>query len=134
MDKVDIIRSTWAQAAASPEETARVFYSTLFQIAPQNEPLFRNDLAAQGEKLMETLGFVVDHLDDEDTWIPAAKDLAIRHVAYGVKAEDYDSVGSALIQTFETLMGDTFSTQAKATWIEVYSELSKQMIEAAYPH
>lgn len=120
-------------AAAAPEETARVFYTTLFQIGPASEALFRNDLAAQGEKLMETLGFVVDNLEDEDTWLPAARDLAVRHVSYGVKAEDYASVGAALIITFETLLGDAFGTPERETWQGIYGGLSRTMIAAAYP-
>ncbi len=133
MDKIAIIRRTWALAAAAPEETARVFYASLFRIAPHTEALFRSDLEAQGDKLMETLGFVVDNLEDDETWLPAARDLAVRHVAYGVQAQDYDSVGIALITTFQTLLGEGFGEAERDTWAEVYGALSQHMIEAAYP-
>ncbi|KNG93078.1 globin domain-containing protein [Pseudaestuariivita atlantica] len=132
-DPIATIRRTWALAAAAPEDTARVFYSTLFRVNPESQALFRNDLDAQGDKLMETLGFIVDNLENEEALMVAARDLAIRHVAYGVKAEDYDSVGFALIATLETLLGSEFDAEARATWIEVYGTLSKAMIEAAYP-
>lgn len=132
-DTIAAIRKTWAMAAAAPDATARVFYTTLFRIAPETEQLFKNDLDAQGEKLMETLGFVVDNLDDADTWLPAARDLAVRHAGYGVQPRDYDSVGAALLATFDTLLGDDFQESDRKAWTDVYGDLSRLMIEAAYP-
>lgn len=132
MTNIDEITRTWALAAASPDVTARVFYSNLFTIAPQTEVLFQEDMDAQGQKLMETIGFVVDNLEDVDSWKQEAEELAIRHVAYGVKAEDYDAVGAALLQTFQSLLGPDFGPPAHAAWATVYTDLAGIMKAAAY--
>ncbi|MGB1234602.1 MAG: globin domain-containing protein [Planktomarina sp.] len=131
-DKVKRIRRSWAKAAADPVVMTQLFYSRLFQIAPETETLFHNDMAAQGAKLAETLGFVVDNIDDPDTLLPAARDLAIRHVAYGVTANHYTHVGAALLDTFQQAMGDDFSQEDHDAWAEAYTGLAKYMVDQAY--
>ena len=86
----------------------------------------------QGRKLVETLGFIVDHLEDPDILLPAAQDLARAHVGYGVHKEQYASVGQALILTLKQLLGINFTAEDEAAWVSVYTTLSDQMIEAAY--
>lgn len=132
-DQIDRIRRTWSVALTAGPQTAQVFYAALFRIAPATKPLFKSDLEAQGAKLTDTLTFVVDHLDDMDAVLPAAKDLAIRHVSYGVTAKDYPPVGAALIEAFETLMGSDFSSGDRSAWIAAYDGLSAAMIDTAYP-
>lgn len=130
-DDIKRIRRSWAKAASDPAAMTRYFYTRLFTIAPEVEPLFRSDMEAQGEKLAETLTFVVDNIDDPDLLLPAARDLAIRHVSYGAVAEHYAAVGAALIDTFQDLLGDTFTAEDKAAWIGAYESLSQHMIASA---
>lgn len=128
----DRIRRTWARAAAVPDETAQLFYSNLFRQDPSTKPLFVGDLRLQGQKLVQTLGFIVDHLEAPETLVPAAKELAVKHVGFGVVAEQYASVGQALIKTLEQLLGGEFTKEDERAWVEVYGTLSGIMIETAY--
>lgn len=127
------IRANWAVAAAAPEAVAQNFYATLFRDDPSTRPLFTNDMVVQGQKLVDTLGFIVDHLDNMRTLQPAAQDLAKRHVAYGVEPAHYGSVGAALIATLDQMLGDRFTAADQEAWASVYSELSTLMITSAYP-
>ena len=126
--RLDRIRETWALAAADSRTTARAFYAELFRRAPETQALFRSDMDAQGEKLMGTLTFVVDHLEEENALLPAARDLAIRHVAYGVKPEHYGEVGAALLATFSTLLGSRFTQEDHDAWAAAYAFLAEYMI------
>ena len=65
--------------------------------------------------------------------VPVAQQLAVRHVDYGVKAEDYESVGASLIRTLEKGLGDGFTPEVKDAWVGAYTVLSGVMIDAAYP-
>ncbi len=125
------IRRTWAKAASDPVSMTRYFYTRLFEIAPDVEPLFKSDMDAQGQKLAETLAFVVDHIDDPETLLPAARDLAIRHVSYGAQAPHYDAVGAALLQTFQDLLGDAFTADDHGAWASAYGGLADHMIASA---
>ena len=128
----DNIRRTWAIAAAVPDQTATTFYGTLFRLDASTKPLFVGDLDLQGRKLTQTLSFIVDHLDDTEVLLQAARDLAIRHLDYGVTSAQYVSVGTALISTLKQLLGPEFSAEDEAAWGRVYTALSGHMIESAY--
>lgn len=130
-DPIRIIRASWAVARQDRDGFSRKFYSELFRIAPETEVLFKSDLAEQGAKLMATLDFVVDHLDEGDALLPAARDLAIRHTTYGVKPEDYAPVGQALVATLQSRVPG-FDASGVEAWVGTYAGLSDFMIESAY--
>lgn len=134
MTETDIerIRKTWAMAAAIPEQTANVFYGKLFRIDSSTKSLFAGDLVLQGQKLTQTLTFIVDHLDDTEVLLQAARELAIRHVDYGVTASQYTSVGHSLVGTLKQLLGPQFTPDDEAAWVRVYTTLSDHMTTAAY--
>ncbi|WP_084613692.1 globin domain-containing protein [Roseicyclus elongatus] len=131
--RVGRVRATWALAAGDADRTARVFYSNLFRLDPTTKPLFVGDLDLQGRKLTQTLSYIVDHLEDADSLMPSAVELARRHVGYGVVADQYASVGAALIQTFKQLLGPAFTDADEKAWRDTYQALSDAMVAAAYP-
>jgi len=131
-ETLDAIRGTWAMAAADQGRTAQVFYANLFRRDPSTKPLFVGDLELQGRKLTQTLNFIVDHLDQLDILLPAAEDLARRHMAYNVAEPQYASVGAALIATFQQLLGPAFTAEHEAAWAEAYGALSGHMTKTAY--
>ena len=57
-----------------------IFYANLFRIAPDTEVLFKSDLTSQATKLMDTLTFIVDHLDEPEALLPTARDLELQEV------------------------------------------------------
>ncbi len=129
----DLVRQTWARAAAAHVDMARLFYGRLFKIAPETKLLFKSDVSQQGRKLVATLAFVIDHLSDEKTLVSAAQDLAVRHLNYNVEKEHYAIVGETLLWTLEELLGADYTPEVAQAWTEVYSSLEAIMTEAAYP-
>ncbi|MEM9099031.1 MAG: globin family protein [Pseudomonadota bacterium] len=127
-----MVRTTWAQAVPVAALAANLFYGELFKRAPETRPLFKSDMQAQGEKLMATLAFVVDHLDRPEDLLPAAERLAKRHLDYGVTAEQYAPVGEALLWTFEELLGSGFGPAERHAWSSAYGVLSDHMVQSAY--
>ena len=57
--------------------------------------------------------------------------LGARDAGYGVKKEDYGTVGEALLWTLEQGLGDAFTPSVKEAWTVVYTLLSETMINAA---
>ena len=130
--QVELVQSSFAKVVPIADAAAALFYGRLFEIAPRVKPLFEHDMAEQGRKLMTTLGVVVNGLKDLEAILPAARALAVRHVAYGVRAADYAPVGEALLWTLEKGLGDAFTPDVAAAWTEAYGALSGVMIAAAY--
>ncbi len=127
------IRRSWAKAVAAGDLVGRLFYSNLFEIAPATRPMFPEVIEDQAKKLLQTLNWIIDHLDDMETLVPAAESLAIRHIRYDVKAEHYPAVGEALIATLRQGLGPAFTSEDEAAWLRVYAQLSQVMTTAAYP-
>jgi len=130
---VALVRATWARVAPVAPMMSKLFYARLFKIAPETQPLFARDMAAQGQKLTNTLGFIVDHLDRPDALLADARALAIRHVDYSVRAEHYRPVGEALLFALRELIGPGFGAAERAAWTKAYDGLVAEMLDAAYP-
>lgn len=132
-DDLQLIAMSFLDVAAAPSRAGAAFYARLFEIAPRARALFRADLDAQAAKLIATLAHVVSHLQRREDAGPMLRDLAVRHVAYGVRREDYGAVGAALIAMLAEVAGDGWSPAAQAAWTRAYDDISALMIAAAYP-
>jgi hemoglobin-like flavoprotein len=132
-NEIALVQASFAKVVPVGEQVAQRFYARLFELAPEVKPLFKNDLHAQGRKLMTTLALITGTLRCIDTVLPAIKLLAVNHVKYGVRPAHYRVVGEALLWTLEQALGpDEFSPETKAAWASTYALLSDTMIAAAY--
>lgn len=132
-NQITLIQESFAKVVPIKDAAAEIFYSDLFETAPEVKPYFANsDMKEQGTKLMATLGVVVNGLRDLDKIVPVAQELAVKHVDYGVKAEDYDKVGASLLRTLEKGLGEAFTPDVKEAWTTAYGTLSSVMKDAAY--
>ena len=80
-DQVKAVQASFAKVVPIADTAAGIFYSRLFEIAPEVKPLFRGDMTEQGRKLMRTLTVVVNGLGNLEAILPAASALAKNHVA-----------------------------------------------------
>jgi hemoglobin-like flavoprotein len=127
----ELVRTTFARLAVMPEVAGALFYERLFADHPDLRPLFKHDMRLQGVKLMTMLAMVVYHLHEPGQVLPAIRDLGVRHVGYGVKDADYDTLREALLWTLEQALGEEFTAAARDAWIVCYDELAGAMKEAA---
>lgn len=104
----EFVQETWRQVVPISETAAGLFYGRLFEIAPDLETLFPAEERAmqeQGRKLMQVITLAVHGLDQLDDLVPAVEDLGRRHATYGVRDENYETVGDALLWTLEQGLG-----------------------------
>ncbi len=78
-------------------------------------------------KLMAMLTTAVNNLHQWHAVAPQVKQLGLRHVGYGVKAADYDTVGTALIDTLEKGLGEAFTPPVRDAWIACYTTIAAEM-------
>jgi hemoglobin-like flavoprotein len=123
----ELVRTTFAKLAVMPEVSAALFYERLFAGNPGFRPLFKNDMRIQGVKLMTMLAMVVYNLPEPGSVLPAIRDLAVRHVEYGVKLADYAALGEALFWTLEQALGEDFTPAVREAWAICYDELAREM-------
>jgi len=132
--QIQLVQDSFAMVVPIKDTAAEIFYADLFETAPEVKPYFaKTDMSEQGTKLMATLAVVVNGLRDLDKIVPVAQKLAIGHVDYGVKAEDYDKVGASLLRTLEKGLGEAYTPEVADAWVTAYTTLSGVMKDAAYP-
>ena len=130
-EQIDLVKSSWEKVVPIADKAAELFYAKLFELDPCVKPLFKGDMVEQGRKLTASLTFTVNALDRLDDIVPTVQQLGIRHVGYGVKDKDYDTVGAALLWTLEQGLGEAFTPDTKEAWATAYALLAGTMKAAA---
>lgn len=129
-EQKDLVQASFAKVVPIADQAAILFYDELFNQDPSLRSLFPDDMTEQRRKLMATLATAVSHLRNWDAIASAVQALDQRHVAYGVKSSNYDTVGAALIATLEKGLGDAFTTEVRKAWIACYVAISAEMMGA----
>ncbi len=129
-EQIQLVQSTWKQVKPTADQVAELFYGKLFELRPDLRRLFKGDMKSQGRKLMTMIGTAVTGLTKLESIIPAVQKLGLRHVDYGVKEEDYEIVGEALLWTLNEGLGDAFTPEVEDAWLKTYATVATVMIAA----
>ncbi|MFN3706214.1 MAG: globin family protein [Thermoflexales bacterium] len=128
--QIALVRETFKQVEPIAQEVGDLFYNRLFEIDPPLQQLFRGDMKRQALMLMTVLGLVVRSLDRPALLAEAVRELGLRHERYGVRPEDYHTFGAALLWSLEQVLGDRFTADVRAAWIEAFDMLAASMSKA----
>ncbi|HEU4479376.1 MAG TPA: globin family protein [Pyrinomonadaceae bacterium] len=126
-EQIKLVQDSFRQVSPIAETAAQLFYARLFELDPDLELLFKGNLSEQGRKLMQMLGLAVNSLDRMDQLLPVVRSLGTRHVSYGVRDKDYNTVGKALLGTLRKGLGEAFTPDVEAAWSNVYATLASAM-------
>ena len=128
--QIALVQASFAKVVPIAGTAADLFYSRLFEIAPDVRRMFPDDMALQKKKLMVMLGTAVNGLSRLDALLPAVHALGERHAGYGVHVEHFAPVGAALLWALEQGLGDEFTPAVEEAWATAYDILSRAMIDA----
>jgi len=129
-EQVRLVQESFRKVVPIADAAAALFYGRLFDLDPTLESLFKGDMVEQGRKLMQMIGVAVVSLDRLEQVLPAVRALGARHARYGVRENDYATVGRALIWTLRKGLGDDFTPETEAAWAETYATLAGAMKDA----
>lgn len=131
-EEILLVKKSWRLFRdVNPVVVGDTFYGKLFTDHPGVRRMFPKDMNLQYQKLMDMISTIVarlDHLEDLTDDIAA---MSRRHVAYGVKPEQYKIVGDALLWTLEQGLGRDYTPDVKKAWVKCYSILSDVMINGS---
>lgn len=130
-EQIQLIRDNWNIVYTHRDEAAKIFYSKLFELDPKVKKLFKTPMREQGEKLMTVINMVVNSLDKLENIIGKVRELGERHTNYGVKPDDYETVGEALVwmlsHVTRKIAKEQFTNKTKLAWIMAYTALANVM-------
>lgn len=130
--QVVLVQSTFATLQPMTATAAELFYKRLFEIDPAAAALFKGDMKQQGRKFMQVLAVAVGSLSNMPTLVPIVQRLGLRHAAYGVDVQHYDSVQQALLWTLALILQDEYTAEVRSAWVTAYAMLAGVMKEAAW--
>lgn len=127
-----LVKKSWSIfREIDPVLVGDVFYSKLFFDMPYLEKLFHTPKDEQSRKLIEMLSVIVGRLDRLEELTEEIKQLASRHVRYGVKEQHYKAVGTALLWTLRQGLGNDWNEKVSEAWATCFQILSETMINAS---
>ncbi len=129
--QITLVQASFADVKPIATTAAELFYNRLFTLDPALRPLFKGDMGQQGQMLMSMIGAAVSGLKDLERLAPVVRQLGARHVRYGVQAQHYATVGSALLWTLDQGLGDKFTPAVREAWTQAYTLLSDVMLLGA---
>ena len=130
--QIKLIKRSWNLLRnVEPLVIGDVFYGKLFIDIPQVKHLFKTPRDVQSKKLVDMLTLIVARLERLDELDDTIKQLAVRHVGYGVRRKHYEYVGNALIYTLQNALRTEWNDELEEAWVACYEILSDSMIKSS---
>jgi hemoglobin-like flavoprotein len=132
-EQLDLVRSSYASLGDGATAMARDFYRRLFAADPGTEALFSPDARADimAGKFAEELAAILQAIVSFEAFVPRVRELATRHVGYGVRTGHYRAVGDALLAALAVALGDRWDAELEAAWRRAYNLVAEVMMSAA---
>ena len=114
------------------DEIARALHEILRELDPETFALFQSGGGdGRGCNVGLLLDLLVQANEDPRRLVPVAAELGRHHASAGVHHAHYHMAGVALLRALERLLGDAFSTEVRAEWLEAFTLVSALMERAA---
>ena len=115
---IELLSSSYAEAAQQPGQVARRFYQHFFAAAPDTAELFDGvDMALQGQMVLQAVGLVVKGMERPDELASILDGLGYRHLRYGAEPELYAAAARAFCDALRDVLGEGFSGPVEAAWL-----------------
>jgi hemoglobin-like flavoprotein len=88
-------------------------------------------MAEQKVRFAEKLTEIVRAMPRLDELLAHTRALGARHVAYGARATDYQTLGDALLAALAAILGDSFDAPTREAWTLAYNLVAETMLEGA---
>ena len=130
-EQITLVQSSFQRLGPDlPAVTAR-FYQEVFQRNPSLRPLFPSDLTELRVKFAQKLTEIVRAMPRLGELLTHTRALGARHVGYGVRAADYQTVGDSLIVALASVLGEEFDAATREAWELAFNIVAETMLEGA---
>lgn len=130
-EQLELVQKSYVSLGDGAPAMARDFYRRLFAADPSTEGMFSASPEIMAEKFAGELAAIVEAITSYETFASRVRDLAARHVGYGVQTSHYHSLGDALIATLADHLGPQWSPELEAAWRRAYNLVAELMMATA---
>ncbi len=125
--EISLIQNSYRQLGVITEHAGAIFFARLFEIEPASRGLFEGDIAAQGARMMQTIGYFVISLDQMDVTMKALRQTGLRHAESRISDSLYQAIGDTLLWTLARCLGTNFTMEVRSAWGKAYWLLAETM-------
>jgi len=126
-DDLRSVVESFARMETRAVQLSARFYAILFERRPQIRSLFPDDMHEQQLKLVGALQLAIENLERPERLMPLLEELGRRHRRYGVRAADFELVGSSLLAALAEFDEHHWSEALAVAWAKAYGEISAAM-------
>jgi hemoglobin-like flavoprotein len=130
-EQITLVQSSFERLGADLPAMTALFYQELFRRDPSLRPLFTTDMAEQRVKFAQKLTEIVRTMPRLGELLSYTRALGARHVGYGVRAADYQTVGDSLIAALAGVLGEEFNAPTREAWVLAFNIVAETMLEGA---
>lgn len=129
--KRKLVQDSWevVSSAKIKEQATRLLLGRWWELDASARALFQNSIVSEATGLMKNFGFAVRLLNSPSELRNALLDAGRKHASYGVKVEQFSTLGVALMWTLQIGLGSKWTKELEEAWLWAYSTFSSQMIE-----
>jgi len=105
------------------DQVADAFFARLFQTAPELRALFPVVLGPQRHRLMATLAFAINSMDEFEDMLPMLRALGAEHKRSGRRNAHFAAYCTAMLYTLEARLGEKWAPAHRDAWAEFFGAL-----------
>jgi len=130
-EQIDLVRKSFDALWPFRRKLADQFYDRFFELAPDAQRLFPNNMERQQLKLMDTIAAIVGTLDQRELFQSIISHTARKHTDFGVKPSHLIAFGEALIWSLQRQFGPAFTPEMQQAWLVLYDAIQAEMMHTA---
>jgi hemoglobin-like flavoprotein len=130
-EQVALVARTLEAVRRDLDAVAGDFYRRLFLADPTLTKLFKTDPALQRAKFAAELETIMSSIRRHEEFLARASSLGARHIAYGVRASHYRTVGVALLEAIGLALGEAWTGEVEQAWRLAYNLTAEAMMAGA---
>ena len=130
-EQITLVQTSYQRVGPRLPDLASRFYIELFRRDPALRPLFTTEPAEQEVRFARKLTELVEAIPSLDELLAHTQALGARHVGYGVRAADYQTVGAALLDALAAVLSDDFDPETRQAWAVAYNLMAETMLDGA---
>jgi NAD(P)H-flavin reductase/hemoglobin-like flavoprotein len=130
-DEIGMLEESLRLLEGQADRMVGHFYAALFLEAPHLRSLFPVAMAGQRDRFFRALTGVVAHLREPERLSAMLHHLGRDHRKFGVRAEDYDVFGVALIGALRRFGQDVWVPELETAWSRAYELVAATMMDGA---
>lgn len=122
-----LLKESWALVEGDRERLSDYFYARLFLLDPDLRKLFPVQMRGQGDRILDAIVIATQAVDDPESFDEYLRGLGRDHRKYHVTADNYATMGVALLDALRTAGGDGWNLEYDQAWRDAYAAITEKM-------